>query len=332
MDSRLQWMPATLESLRQQMEADELETLPVRAQRPFEPTLYRLTKHTRAALSPPPPLTAQVPSLLNGMARHAASRKALEPVEALVHSLWEQAQKHAGDGLSHYREEADRLVEAAREQAQRSRREAEDALQREAAINEHWLQAQTRLQEHSALIARLEAAQQAAEQRENELNQRLAAAERQAGEARQSLRDEQAQHQTALKARDEHWSEQLKQEEQRHEAAEARLMALLDEARQERQRSEKNQQQRIDALEKRLAEADQDRQATRRALSEEQASHRETQWSLNKAKDALSESERRVRQYADDRAENDKVVAQLRERLQDAEARLARVNLPPFVY
>ncbi|GAA5178292.1 DNA-binding protein [Modicisalibacter zincidurans] len=255
-----------------------------------------------------------------------------EPVETLVHSLWEQAQQHASDGLSHYREEADRLVEEAREQAQRSRREAEDALQREAAINEHWLQAQARLQEHSALIARLEAVQQAAEQRENELNQRLAAAERQAGEARQSLRDEQAQHQTALKARDEYWSEQLKQEEQRHEAAEARLMALLDEARQERQRSEKNQQQRIDALEKRLAEADKDRQATRRALNEEQASHRETQWSLNKAEDALSESERRVRQYADDRAENDKVVAQLRERLQDAEARLARVNLPPFVY
>ena len=255
-----------------------------------------------------------------------------EPVEALVHSLWEQAQKHAGDGLSHYREEADRLVEAAREQAQRSRREAEDALQREAAINEHWLQAQTRLQEHSALIARLEAAQQATEQRENELNQRLAAAERQVGEARQSLRDEQARHQAALKARDEHWGEQLKQEEQRHEAAEARLMALLDEARQEKQRSEKNQQQRIDALEKRLAEADKDRQATRRALNEEQASHRETQWSLNKAVDALGESERRVRQHTDDQAENDKVVAQLRERLQDAEARLARVNLPPFVY
>jgi len=38
----------------------------------------------RAALSPPPPLTAQVPSLLHGMARHAASRKALEPVEAAV--------------------------------------------------------------------------------------------------------------------------------------------------------------------------------------------------------------------------------------------------------
>jgi hypothetical protein len=73
-----------LETLRQQMEADELETLPVRAQRPFEPTLYRLTKHTRAALSPPPPLTAQVPSLLHGMARHAASRKTLEPVEAAV--------------------------------------------------------------------------------------------------------------------------------------------------------------------------------------------------------------------------------------------------------
>jgi len=255
-----------------------------------------------------------------------------EPVEALVHSLWEQAQKHASDGLSHYREEADRLVGEAREQAQRARREAEDAQQREAAINDHWSQAQVRLQEQSALIARLETAQQAAEQRENELDQRLADTGRQLEAAQGSLRDQQTQHQNALKKRDERWGEQLKQEEQRHEAAEARLMALLDDARQQRQRSEKSLQQRIDALEKRLAEADTDRQATRRALNDEQAGHRETQWALARAEDALSESERRVRQHADDQAENDKVVVQLRERLQDAEARLARVNLPPFVY
>lgn len=255
-----------------------------------------------------------------------------EPIEALVHSLWEQAQKHASDGLSHYREEADRLVEQAREQAQRARREAEDALQREAAINDHWSQAQTRLQEQSALIARLETAQQAAGQRENELDQRLADSGRQLETAQDQLRDQQAQHQQALKKRDERWAEQLKQEEQRHEAAEARLMALLDDARQEKQRSEKSHQQRIEALEKRLAEADRDRQAIRRALNDEQAGHRETQWALTRAEDALGESERRVRQHADDRSENDKVVAQLRERLQDAEARLARVNLPPFVY
>ncbi|WP_136067712.1 DNA-binding protein [Modicisalibacter radicis] len=255
-----------------------------------------------------------------------------EPVEALVHSLWEQAQKHASDGLSHYREEADRLVEQAREQAQRARREAEDALQREAAINDHWSQAQARLQEQSALIARLETAHQVAEQREAELSQRLADADGQLDAAQERLHDRETEHHDALKKRDERWGEQLRQEEQRHEAAEARLMALLDDARQEKQRSEKSHQQRIEALEKRLAEADKDRQAIRRALSDEQASHRETQWALTRAEDALSESERRVRQHADDQAENDKVVTQLRERLQDAEARLARVNLPPFVY
>jgi len=71
-----------LESLRQQMEADELETLPVPAQRPFEPRRCRSTHARRSALrhlSLP-----QVPSLLHGMARHAASRKTLEPVEAAV--------------------------------------------------------------------------------------------------------------------------------------------------------------------------------------------------------------------------------------------------------
>ncbi len=255
-----------------------------------------------------------------------------EPVEALVHSLWEQAQQHASDGLSHYREEADRLVEAAREQAQRSRREAEDALQREAAINEHWSQAQARLQEYSALIARLETAQHAAEQREKELCQQVADAGRQLDAAQDRLREQETRHQEALKKRDDRWGEQLKQEEQRHEAAEARLMTLLDDARQEKQRSEKSHQQRIDTLEKRLAEADKDRQANRRALADEQAGHRETQWALARAEDTLGERERQARQYIDDRAENERVVTELRERLQDAEARLARVSLPPFVY
>ena len=57
------------------------------SQRPFEPTLPTQEAHTRGAQ----PLyhhlhhtTAQVPSLLHGMARHAASRKTLEPVEAAV--------------------------------------------------------------------------------------------------------------------------------------------------------------------------------------------------------------------------------------------------------
>ena len=57
------------------------------SQRPFEPTLPAHEAHARGAQ----PLyhhhhhtTAQVPSLLHGMARHAASRKTLEPVEAAV--------------------------------------------------------------------------------------------------------------------------------------------------------------------------------------------------------------------------------------------------------
>ena len=53
------------------------------SQRPFEPTLpAHEAQARRSALHHT--TTAQVPSLLNGMARHAASRKTLEPVEAAV--------------------------------------------------------------------------------------------------------------------------------------------------------------------------------------------------------------------------------------------------------
>ena len=76
-----------LETLRQLEAPMSLETLPVPAQRIREPTLPAHEAHARGAQ----PLyhhhhhtTAQVPSLLHGMARHAASRKTLEPVEAAV--------------------------------------------------------------------------------------------------------------------------------------------------------------------------------------------------------------------------------------------------------
>ena len=72
-----------LESLRQQMEADELETLPVPVAEAVR-THAADSRSTHARRSALHHTTAQVPSLLNGMARHPASRKALEPVEAAV--------------------------------------------------------------------------------------------------------------------------------------------------------------------------------------------------------------------------------------------------------
>ncbi|WP_162500856.1 DNA-binding protein [Modicisalibacter coralii] len=255
-----------------------------------------------------------------------------EPVEALMQALWEQAQQSAVEGLAHYREEADRAIEQARAEAERARREAEDARQREAALNEHLVATQAQLQESSARLARLEAALEGAEQRETQLvQQRDAAHERLTRLQADNERLVDA-HQSALAEKEAEWRQQLTQEEQRNEAAEARLMTLLDDARQERQRSEKQFNQRLEALETRLRESDQTLQAVRGELAEEQATHREAQWALKQAESAREDGERREARLAAELADSERARDEARDRQRDLEARVARAPLPPFVY
>ncbi|MBZ9556664.1 MULTISPECIES: DNA-binding protein [unclassified Modicisalibacter] len=255
-----------------------------------------------------------------------------EPVEALMQALWEQAQQSAVEGLAHYREEADRAIEQARAEAERARREAEDARQREAALNEHLVATQAQLQESSARLARLEAALEGAEQRETQLGQQRDAAHERLTRLQADNERLVDAHQSALAEKEAEWRQQLTQEEQRNEAAEARLMTLLDDARQERQRSEKQFNQRLEALETRLRESDQTLQAVRGELAEEQATHREAQWALKQAESAREDGERREARLAAELADSERARDEARDRQRDLEARLARAPLPPFVY
>ncbi|MEC9483317.1 MAG: DNA-binding protein [Halomonas sp.] len=255
-----------------------------------------------------------------------------EPVESLVQALWLQAQESAAQGLAHYRQEADGLVEEAEARAEAAQRDAEDARQRETVMSEHLQQAQARLEEYSARLAKLEAQNDAAAQRETQHERRL----KQAADQLQRLQNENerrtTEHQAVLARKAEEHRAQLAQEEQRHETAEARLMTLLDNARQERQAAEKQLNQRLETLEKRLAETDARLQQVRRELGEEQARHRETEWKLRQAKDQSREEALKHERLEQTLYEKETALTQLRERLRDTEARLAKAPLPPFVY
>ncbi|MCE9684217.1 DNA-binding protein [Halomonas alkalisoli] len=208
-----------------------------------------------------------------------------EPIQQLAEGLWEKAQDAAGEALADYREAADREITAARDAVQDARRQAEDAEQREAALSAHLASIEQRLEARSAALATAEAERDQALDKARRLGERLARSlqqlERLQAESELQL---QAHHQ-ALGEREAQHQARQQQEEQRHEAAEARLMSLLDEARQERLSGEKRYVTNLRQLESRQEALKQELQEMRAALAREEKQHRETQWARTRAEE-----------------------------------------------
>ena len=97
------------------------------------------------------------------------------------------------------------------------------------------------------------------------------------------------EHKQALTAREAEHRERLSREEQRHESTETRLMALLDQARQERLAQEKAAASREEQLEKRLGRLEAQLQEARARQAEEEKRHRETDWARRQA-EALADT------------------------------------------
>lgn len=208
-----------------------------------------------------------------------------EALQALAEALWDRAQEAAGEALTHYREEANRQVEAARDEVAEARRQAEDAEQRESALASHLASTERRLEERSATLARGEAEREALAEQQARLAARTEQLEEQLERLQMENERQVREHQLALTERETQQRERLAQEEQRHESAEARLMALLDEARQERQAAEKAHAARAGQLEARLERLQQQLQEARREFAEEEKRHRETDWGRARAEE-----------------------------------------------
>ncbi|MBZ0330396.1 DNA-binding protein [Halomonas sp. ANAO-440] len=208
-----------------------------------------------------------------------------EPVQQLAEGLWEKAQDAAGAALAEYREAADREVTAARAAVQDARREAEDAEQREAALSAHLASIEQRLEARSAALATAEVERDQAIEKARRLGERLARSLQQLERLQAESELQLQTHQQALGEREAQHQARQQQEEQRHEAAEARLMSLLDEARQERLSGEKRYAANLRQLESRQEALKQELQEMRAILAKEEKQHRETQWARTRAEE-----------------------------------------------
>lgn len=216
-----------------------------------------------------------------------ASHAMPEPVLRLAESLWQKAQESAGEALASYREEADRRVAETEAAIQEARRQVEDAEQREAALSSHLAGTEQRLEQRSAALARVEAERDQWQERARQLEERLTRSLQQLDKLQKENEQQGQAHQQALADRDAQQLARLNQEEQRHEAAEARLMSLLDESRQERVSAEKRHDATVQQLEKRQDNLQRQLHETQVALGREEKQHRETQWARSRAEERI---------------------------------------------
>ncbi|MWJ28184.1 hypothetical protein GPM19_08190 [Halomonas sp. ZH2S] len=207
-----------------------------------------------------------------------------EVIVELATGMWREAQQTANDTLAHYRQDANQQVEKAQRQAQEASRQAADAEQRERALVEHLRHTEQRLEALSSELAQSET-QRRQEQTEAEADKRkLAALAQQRDEALQKLEYQAEQHHQIQTVQQQEYQQRLEQEEKRHEAAEARLMGLLDTTRQEQLSAQKSFQARYQQLEKRAsslqAVLSQQQAQQQVAINEEQTQHREARLAL----------------------------------------------------
>lgn len=214
------------------------------------------------------------------------ARSMPEPLRQLAEHLWEQAQETANDGLAHYRQEADSQVAAAREAVAEAMRRAEDAEQRESALSAHLTRLDERLAEQAAELARRQAERDTALKTNEQQQAVVERLESKLNTMHRQLEEREASYQLHRREQEKEWQAQLAQEEKRHESAEARLMGLLDEARQEYRLAEKARHSKQAKLEQRLAKAQDE-------LKAQQQEQRQEQQALSQElTQALAEAER----------------------------------------
>ncbi|WP_163575755.1 DNA-binding protein [Halomonas faecis] len=245
-----------------------------------------------------------------------------ESVATLAERVWEHAQEAANEALGEYREQADRQMAAAQEAAQQAQRKAEDAVQREAALAQHLADIQQRLEARSADLATIEAERDQWRQDANRLSGHLSRLNERFEELQAEHERKDAERRATLEQREAQHRERLAQEEQRHESAEARLMGLLDEARQERQTVEKARAARERQLESRLDALQKQLEETRGALAEEEKRYRESDWARSRAEEQAATRQREQGLLQERVDEQKRLLEEQARRLRELEAQL----------
>ena len=233
-----------------------------------------------------------------------------EVVVTMASEMWREAQEVANQALLHYREEANRQVDAAQQQSDDAKQLAADAEQRESALAEHLRHIEQRIEAVNRELATSQSSerhwQQQAETAQEEVTKLT--------QVRQQLESQadaqRGAHSNALNEQQVAWEQRLAQEEQRHEAAEGRLMAMLDSAQQARAQEEKN-------FQKRLQQSEQRTETLNQALKTKQQALHELQMEVSQREQQLGEQVQQITSL-------EKQQAALTQQLDEAKAALDR--------
>lgn len=211
-----------------------------------------------------------------------------EVVVTLASELWREAQEVANQTLLHYREEANRQVEAAQLAVESSAQQAANAEQRESALAEHLRHIEQRMEALSRELAASQTSENHWHQLAEEARDQVKQFERDKQQLTSQAEEHARAHSTELKQQQAAFEQRLLQEEQRHEAAEGRLMAMLDAAQQARAQEEKTQQKRLQQAEQRAVTLSQELSTAQKALHQQQldVSDREKQLSESQQQSA----------------------------------------------
>ncbi|WP_252860421.1 DNA-binding protein [Halomonas sp. KX33721] len=174
-----------------------------------------------------------------------------EVVVNVASELWREAQDVANQALVHYREDANRQVESAQQAAAEALQQAANAEQRESALAAHCRQTEERLETLNRELAESQANERHWQQQAENLRQEAAQHHHQLDQTQQALKEAQTHYSEKLEEQQKSWEQRLAQEEQRNEASEGKLMALLDTLRQERAQEERALQKRLQQWEQR---------------------------------------------------------------------------------
>ncbi|WP_030072997.1 DNA-binding protein [Halomonas alkaliantarctica] len=204
-----------------------------------------------------------------------------EVIVNVASELWREAQEVANQALIHYREDANRQVENAQQEAAEALQQAANAEQRESALAEHLRHTEQRLETLNRELAASQAnehqwqhqAEQAAKDAK-QYQQLLTKSEYEVATLKERFAEEQQQRQAV-------WEQRLTQEEQRNEAAEGKLMALLDTLRQERAQEEKALQKRLQQTEQRADTLTKELQLKKETLQHYQLDNSSLQQRIN---------------------------------------------------
>lgn len=241
-----------------------------------------------------------------------------EAVVTLASELWREAQDVANQALLHYREDANRQVEDAQRFAAEAKQQAANAEQRESALAEHLRHIEQRMEE----ITRELAVSQTSERQWHQLAEAAQKEVNQSKQAQQQLKAQADQqrdvHSRALNEQQAAWEKRLVQEEQRHEAAEGRLMATLDSVQQARTQEERAYQKRLQQGGQRIETLSQELKTKQQTLHQLQldASKQEQQLSEQTQQITLLEKQREAltQQLDEAKAELDRQARQHAER------------------